>query len=162
MNPRPSRCPVPEEARALQTLFRIDYEDAFGIEVDAGDRRSVLEWAQALFDQRSPRLRAVLRLVPLILRLPAEPPGPGEHVAGLTLARRTPDALVLAGNGPAVALRLVILAPTPRRPLTFATFVRFHRWPWRLVLPAHRRVARMLLAGAVAERPARRTPGLTA
>ncbi len=67
----------------------------------------------------------------------------------MTILERTPDALVLGGDGPAVGLRIVILAATDHRPLTLSTFLRFHRVRWRpvirLLLIGHRRVVPLLL-----------------
>ena len=129
----------------MQTLPRVDYQDSFGVPIESGDRRPALDWARALFEEQSPLLESLLLFVGWLMRLEPGRLRSEEHVLGIRVAAQTPDAVVLGGDGPAVGLCIVILAPTPTRPLTFTTFVRFHHRPQRLLLLGHRRVVPLLL-----------------
>ena len=53
--PTVSRVPLPQDARALSTLGRIDYEDAFAVTADV--ERSASEWVRAVVQDAPPRVR---------------------------------------------------------------------------------------------------------
>jgi hypothetical protein len=143
------RCEVPPEALRLQTLSRPDYQDAFCVEVDPRERRSVIGWARGIFEEQALPVEALLVLVGLLLRLPPGPLRSPDHVLGMKVVEHTEDAGVGGGDGPAVGLRIVIMAPAGNRPLTMSTFLQINDARWRpvvrLLLIGHRRVVPLLL-----------------
>jgi hypothetical protein len=145
---------VPSLALRLQGLDRPDYQDAFGIEANAILGRPALSWGRALFEEQPVFLTALLLLVAWLLRLRPGPLGSQEHVLGLRILASAPGSLVLGAGGPAVDLRLVVLAPSDSQPLTLGTFLQFHnrrmRPLVRLLLVGHRRAVPVLLERALA------------
>jgi hypothetical protein len=164
--PRSRRCQVPAEAVHLQTLGRPDYQDAFGVDIDRTNRRSALGWARGIFEDQSPLIGSLLMLVGWLMRFPPGPLSSPDHVLGLTILEQTQDAVVIGRDTSAVSLRIVILAPAGNEPLTFSTFLRFHRMPWRyggrVVLIAHRRVVPLLLDRVAARSATEHAHGVTA
>src|SRR4051794_33540632 len=74
---------VPPRARALSTLARIDYEDAFLVDV-AGDRTPEA-WARAIFDDAPLGLRVTLWSAWLALGLRHGPLRSDHHILGWTV-----------------------------------------------------------------------------
>ncbi len=147
--PRSTRCEVPRPAARLQAQGRADYQEAFAVDVNPTERRQALSWARAVFELQSPLIGSVLLFVGWLLRLAPAPFSSRDHVLGMTVFEKTREAVVIGSDGPAVSLRIVVLAPAGNGPLTVSTFLRFHRVAWRVgcrvLLVAHRRMVPLLL-----------------
>ena len=140
---------VPEDARALSTLDRIDYADAFLVAMERVGDRTAEEWARALLEDAPATLRG--RLVSgwsaLGLKL-----GRGRgSVLGWEVRRSTPE-VVLLGACSRIGMPGELLFMHEPRGLLFATFVRHDnvlaRRMWARVEPTHVRVVRQVLSAA--------------
>jgi hypothetical protein len=93
-----TQLPVPVEARAYSTLGRIDYEDAFRIDVGAGLNRTGEEWARAMV-MDAPllvRVKLVCGWAGLGLRL--GPPWSRRRVLGWEIRRSSPESVLLGAG----------------------------------------------------------------
>jgi hypothetical protein len=138
---------MPEDARALCTLARIDYEDAFVVPTAAD--RTAEQWARALLEAAPARLRARLLSGWSALGLKLE--RDRGSVLGWEVRRNTPDA-VLLGAGSRIGMPGELLFMREPRGLLFATFVQHDnavaRRVWARVEPTHVRVVRQVLSAA--------------
>lgn len=141
------------DARALSTLARIDYEDAFEVTVDVP--RAPREWVRAVLDDApaSVRRRLVLGWTALGLRLR---PWCGDRMLGWKVAHDDPGFLLLTADS-WLGIRGQLLFRAEPHGLLFATFVQ-HTNPaakalWAAITPRHQDVVRSLLTHA-AERAA--------
>ena len=118
--PTVTQVSLPADARALSTLPRIDYEDAFtvGEAVDLTPR----QWARAVIDDAPPRVRARLYMGWLGLGLKLGLPWSSHRVLGWRVARNEPDWLLLTANS-WLGLRgeLLFRARTARAPVRNAS-----------------------------------------
>jgi hypothetical protein len=151
-----SQVALPADARALSTLARIDYEDAFV--VDAGVELTAKQWARAVL-QDPPldvRTRLVLGWTALGLRL--GPPWSAHRVLGWKVRQSRPGVLLLSA-GSWLGIRGELLFRSEPHGLLFATFVQQNnpaaRGVWAMIMPKHQLVVRSLLAHA-ARRETRR------
>jgi hypothetical protein len=140
---------VPAAARALSTLARIDYEDAFLVATESAADRTAEEWARELLERAPDRLRA--RLVSGWSALGLKLDGAGGSVLGWQVRRSTPD-VVLLGADSRIGMPGELLFEREARGLLFATFVR-HGNPvaralWARVEPTHVRIVRQVLSAA--------------
>jgi hypothetical protein len=146
---RVSQVGLPADARALSTLARIDYADAFI--VDAGVEHTAEQWARVVL-QDPPldvRTRLVLGWTALGLRL--GPPWWAHRVLGWKVRQSRPDVLLLAA-GSWLGIQGELLFRSEPHGLLFATFVQLNnvaaRRVWAMVTPKHQLVVRSLLAHA--------------
>jgi hypothetical protein len=143
---------LPADARALSTLGRVDYTDAFLVE-PAGDRTPE-EWARAMVAGASPATRKGLRRSWFALGLRLGSPEDDGLLLGWPLRRSGPD-FALFGAGSRIGMPAELLFRRQDDGLLFATFLRLGnplvRLLWAGVAPGHRRVVSRLL-----ERAARR------
>jgi hypothetical protein len=143
-------------ARALSTLARIDYHDAFAVEAGPAGDRTGEQWARAVLAgaPRIVRLKLVCGWYALGLKLRS--PWSGRGVLGWEVRRSTPD-FVLLGAGSRIGMPAELLFMREPRGLLFATFVRQQnrvaRAVWARTVPKHQRVVRSLLAQAAWRRP---------
>jgi hypothetical protein len=146
-----TQIPVPAQARELATLSRIDYADAFRVDLGATLQRSAADWARATLAEAPPLVRAKLMLgwSGLGLRL-GSPWSPG-HVLGWPVRSNHPDHVVLAARS-WLGLPAELLFLAEPCGVLFATFVRQDnpavRNLWARITPTHERVVRSLLTDA--------------
>jgi hypothetical protein len=143
---------LPAEARALSTLPRIDYDDAFLAETGPHRGRTGEQWARAVLEGAPPRTRNALSRGWFALGLRLGPVESGQRVLGWEIRRGTPDAALLGADGRlGLAGELLFL----RQPgtLLFATFVRLDnpaaRALWAGISARHRQIVGRLLEQAI-------------
>ena len=160
-SPTVTQISLPDDARALSTLARIDYDDAFMVRgvVDLAP----WQWAQAVIDDAPARVRARLYTGWLGLGLRLGPPWSSQRVLGWRVARSAPDSLLLKANS-WLGLRGELLFRSQSDGLLFATLIQLTnpvaRSVWARVTDTHQHVVRSLLthaagreAGRVTARP---------
>jgi hypothetical protein len=143
---------LPVAARALSTLARIDYQDAFFVDTGPGRDRTGEQWARAVLEDAPPIVRSRLLRGWRRLGLKLGSPRSARRVLGWEIRRSSPD-FVLLGAGSRVGLPGELLFKREPGGLLFATFVQQQnvvvRAVWARIAPGHRRVVRSLLAQAV-------------
>jgi hypothetical protein len=142
---------VPPAARALSTMSRVDYEDAFLVETGPAQDRTAEQWARATLEDAPPMMRSACSWTWFALGLQLGPTRSDRLVLGWEMRRRTPD-FVLLGAGSRLGLRAEVLFKRQQRALLFATFLQqenlIARAVWAGVAPGHRQVVRYLLEQA--------------
>lgn len=142
---------MPEDVRALSTLGRVDYTDAFLVDGSLG--RSAEDAARAVIEGAPLEVRARLYLGWTALGLRLGPPTGVDRVLGWRIARRDTDALVLRANG-WLGLRgeLLFRRDPENERFLFATFVQLGnpvaRRIWARITAHHQRVVGSLLTHA--------------
>ena len=151
---------LPQDARALSTLARIDYEDGFAVAADADAERSSEQWIRAVLQDAPPRVRRRLWLGWTALGLKLGPPWSSNRVLGWKVKRSSPAYVLLAADS-WLGLRGELLFRSEPQGLLFATFVQqtnpAARALWAAITPRHQQVVRSLLTHA-----ASRTQGTAA
>ena len=136
---------VPECAKELAGLDRVDYADAFAAPTDVP--RSPEQWLRSV-SVASPALMHLVRQVHRGLGLRLAAPGSAGAVFGWTIAHSGSDDALLTVDGSIVTPRIVVLTPPGR--VVIATLLRFDhvvaRPLWTVVGALHRAVARHLVA----------------
>jgi hypothetical protein len=144
---------VPADARALTTLPRVDYEDAFLLETDAAQERTGEGWARAMLEDAPADTRRALRWTWFALGLKLGSTRDERLVLGWEVPRSTPDLALLAADS-RLGLRGEVLVERKPRALLAATFVQLRnpiaRAVWAQVVSGHRQALKSLLEGAVA------------
>jgi hypothetical protein len=147
--PTVAQISLPADARALSTLPRIDYEDAFL--VSGAVDRTPQQWVRAVIDDAPARVRARLFLGWLSLGLRLGVPWSSRRVLGWRVARNEPDWLLLAANS-WLGLRGELLFRREPGGLLFATLIQqtnpAARATWARVTDTHQHVVRSLLTHA--------------
>ena len=142
---------VPPAARALSTLRRIDYEDAFFVAAGPGQGGSGEQWARAVLEGAPLRVRARLLRGWCLLGLRLGWPGSRRRVLGWRIRRADTD-FVLLSAGSRLGMPGELLFKREDSGLLFATFVQqrnsLARAIWGRVEPAHQRVVSSLLTQA--------------
>jgi hypothetical protein len=145
---------TPPDARALCSLSRIDYEDAFRARTNHARELSAEEWARR-FLERAPvpfRLGAPFAWFGLGLR--HRRPWDEAGVLGWPVLRNKPD-LILLGAESRTGMPAQLLLRREVRSILFATFIQHRngvmRGVWRPIAAPHQRVVARLLARAVSE-----------
>jgi hypothetical protein len=150
-SPTVTQISLPADARALSTLPRIDYEDAFMITGAA--ERTPRQWARAVIDDAPPRVRARLYTGWLSLGLRLGPPWSSHRVLGWRVARSEPDWLLLTASS-WLGLRGELLFHGGADGLLFATLIQLNnpiaRSVWARITDTHQHVVRSLLTHAAA------------
>ena len=141
--------PVPEEARALSTLARIDYADAFLVERGASDGLTPEELIRVFLGDAPRSLRTTLLSGWLALGLKLKPGHSSGYVLGWEVRRSTSDH-VLLGAESRVGMPAELLLNRHSQRLLFCTFVELGnvvvRGVWAGVEPGHVPVVRHVLA----------------
>jgi hypothetical protein len=144
--PAVTQIPLPEDARHLSTLPRIDYTDAFEVTSDAPHRPE--EWARAVVCDAPPGVRRNLYLGWTALGLRLGPPWSKNRVLGWKRRHDDSDFLLLAADS-WFGLRGELLFRSEPDGLLFATFVQqtnpAARALWAAITQRHQRVVRSLL-----------------
>lgn len=153
--PAVTQTSLPDDARDLATLSRIDYADAFAVTSEV--RRSPREWVSAVVQDAPPKVRRRLVLGWTALGLRLAPPWASDRVLGWKVLRTEPD-FVLLSAGSWSGMRGQLLFRVDPDGLLFATFVQLGnpgiRALWRAITPRHQQVVRSLLSHAAAPEPA--------
>jgi hypothetical protein len=141
--------PLPADARALSTLSRIDYEDAFLL--DAGVQRSAEEWVHAMLNDAPLMVRSRLVAGWLALGLNLRGPWSAHRVLGWHVQHSDSDFVLLAADS-WLGLRGQLLFRSEPRGLLFATFVQQNnplvRSLWVKITQRHQQVVQSLLVHA--------------
>ena len=144
-----SQVATPQDARALSTLPRIDYEDAFAVDTDV--RRTPEEWVGAVLQDAPSRVRRRLWLGWTALGLKLGPPWSAERVLGWNVDHSDEEFVLLAADS-WLGFRGQLLFRSEPRGLLFATFVQQTnpavRALWGAITPRHVHVVRSLLTHA--------------
>jgi hypothetical protein len=141
--------PLPADARALTTLSRIDYEDAFLL--DAGVNRSAEEWVRAMLNDAPLSVRSRLVAGWLALGLNLRGPWSAHRVLGWKVQHSDPNFVLLAADS-WLGLRGQLLFRSEPHGLLFATFIQ-HSNPlvrslWAKITQRHQQVVHSLLVHA--------------
>jgi hypothetical protein len=142
---------VPPTARALSTLSRIDYEDAFRIDTGAAGDRTAEQWARAVLEDAPMRMRSTLLSGWSALGLKLRCGGSRRSVLGWEVRSRSDD-FVLLGADSRIGMPAELLFKRERHELLFATFVTHDnhvaRAAWAAVEPMHVPIVRSILEQA--------------
>ncbi len=135
---------VPERARELAGLERVDYADAFTVAVSP--HRPPEEWIR-LAAAGMPALFAGVRAAHRLLGLRLAPANAPDHVIGWDILCADRDEVVLGNAGALGTARIVGLAPSGQ--FLVATLITLNalsgRALWAVAAPGHRAVARRVL-----------------
>ena len=147
---------LPAAARALGTLPRLDYSDAFVVDTGpAAQDRTAEEWARTILEEAWPATRTGLRLGWWVLGL--RPSSTRSAILGWEVTRSTSDFALLAGRSP-LGLVAELLVQRRARSLLFATLMKHEnlvaRAVWAATIPGHQAAVRYVL-----EEAAHRTGG---
>jgi hypothetical protein len=144
---------APASARALATLARIDYEDAFLVEAGRAHGRTGEQWARAILEDAPFAVRRTLLAGWAGLGAELGPTRSDGFVLGWTVRRSTADHALLHLNSRFGLAAELLLRPA-RDTLLFATFVHkrtaLARAVWVGVEPVHREAVRFVLGQAAA------------
>jgi hypothetical protein len=150
---------LPADARALSTLGRIDYEDAF--RVDAGVNRPADQWVRAMLDDAPLGVRTRLVAGWLALGLKLRGPWSEDQVLGWKVQHSDPDVVLLTADS-WLGLRGQLLFAREPGGLLFATFIRqsnpLAHSLWAAITQRHQHVVQSLLAHAARRQAALSLP----
>jgi hypothetical protein len=139
---------VPPGARALSTLARIDYQDAFLVNIDPAAYQTAEQWARAIFEEASFGVRAALLSGWSALGLKLDMPRSDRSVLGWHVRASAPD-YVLLGADSRIGMPGELLVKCEPEALLFATFVQHDnviaRGVWAAVEATHVRTVRDVL-----------------
>jgi hypothetical protein len=142
---------MPPEARTLCTLARVDYHDAFLVDLDGEPERTAEEWARAILEEAPAATRSALQSGWSALGLKLDLKGSGHSVLGWPVRESTRDVLLL-GAETRLGMPAELLLMRKPGALVFCTFVQHDnpaaRAVWAGVEPVHVPVVRRLLAQA--------------
>jgi hypothetical protein len=140
---------VPPAARALSTLSRIDYEDAFLVDIGPSEDQTAEQWARTILEGASDSTQSQLRWGWFALGLKLGPTRADGCVLGWEVRRSTPDVSLL-GAGSRLGMPAELLFAREEDTLLLATLVQqdnpIVRAVWAAVAPRHRQVVPSLLA----------------
>jgi hypothetical protein len=140
----------PADARALSTLPRIDYADAFKVATDVDVTPE--QWVRAMLQEAPAPVRARLVLGWTALGLRLGPPWSSHRVLGWKVKHSDPAYVLLVADS-WLGLRGRLLLRTEPDGLLFATFVQLSnpavRALWSAITPHHQHVVSSLLTHAV-------------
>ena len=144
--------PLPPAARALCSLPRIDYSDAFLVEVEHAQKLTAEEWARRIIENGPTRFRVSAPAAWFALGLKHGLPWSKENILGWPVRRSEPD-FVLLGARSRTGMPAELLLKREANSVLLATFIE-HRSPvmkrvWGLVGPPHRRIVPQLLGRGV-------------
>jgi hypothetical protein len=128
-----------------------DYADAFEIQLSDSDERSAEQLLHAGVGQAPAWMRAVVLAVHRhVLRLNLGPATSPKHVLGWEILTIENDAIRLRAEGPLIG-GVLVMRRIPQSSAVLETSVDFRRPAlarivWTVIAPAHRAVARILLA----------------
>lgn len=139
---------LPPDARALATLVRVDYTDAFFLETDRVRDRTGEQWARTILEDAPPETRAMLRRGWFALGVRLGATGDPRLVLGWTLERSSDDFALLAARS-IFGLEAEVLFKREPSGLLAASLMKLNhpamRAFWAGFSFQHRRVMRHLL-----------------
>lgn len=142
---------LPAKARALSTLPRVDYHDAFLAEAGPAAGRTGEQWARAVLEGAPQGTQSALSRGWFALGLKLGPVSSAQCVLGWEIRWSTPDAALLGADG-RLGLAGELLFMRHDGDLLFATFVRLDnraaRALWAGISARHRKIVAELLAQA--------------
>jgi len=145
------RVAVPAEARALSTLPRVDYADAFLVDTDPGQDRTAEHWPRLILQDAPKTVRARLLVGWSMIGLKLGRGGFDRSVLGWELRADTADFVLLGADSRIGMPGELLFKPTPGA-LLFCTFVQqdncIARAVWTAIEPVHVRVVRDVLEHA--------------
>jgi hypothetical protein len=147
---RPDGCARPScrGTRELATLARIDYEDAFLVDIGLAQDRTAEQWAREMLEAAPVSTRRALTRGWSGLGLRLGPAQSDQHVLGWEIRHSDPDAVLLGARGRLGLSGELIFQRSPRS-LLYATVVqlenRIARGFWAAIESRHRRVVQDLL-----------------
>jgi hypothetical protein len=125
---------MPDDVRVLDTLTDPSYTYACEIATSATDQRSAEQWARAVQEGGPVLLRWFIVFGWIVaLRLRLGPRSSPELVLGWKVLSTTPTAIVLGVESFMLSAHLVVCVQDSR--VVHATFVRYKRWPARIIWP---------------------------
>jgi hypothetical protein len=140
---RATKIAVPEDIRLRTRVSRVDYESAFSIGTDAGDRRSPEQWARATYESppAADRLFVWYGWKALTARLGPYPSD--DHVLGYRIEANERDYICF-GVEWALGLACDLLLYIRPSEIALASFVELKRPAarvvWPTVVPIHERI----------------------
>jgi hypothetical protein len=137
--------------RTVSTLDRVDYEDAFVVDVEAPHALSAEQWIRRVLEEAPTAVRLQLLSGWSALGLALKRPGADGAVLGWQIRAEEPD-FILLGAGSRVGMPAELYLRREPDRLLFCTFVT-HEKPvvralWARVVPTHVRTVSTLLARA--------------
>jgi len=139
---------VPPAARRLSTLSRVDYEDAFLIDIGPARDRTPERWARVILEDAPITIRGALRSGWSALGLQLGSTRSERFVLGWEVRRSTPECVLLAGRS-RIGLSAELLFKRQGRTLLYATLLQqqnpIARAVWAGVAPVHRSTVRYVL-----------------
>jgi hypothetical protein len=142
---------VPPAAQALCTLARVDYKDAFLVEVGPVQERTGEQWARAILEDAPIIVRSALLWGWSALGLQLGSTRSDRFVLGWEVRRSTPD-FALLGAGSRLGLPAELLVKREQQRLLFDTFIQqenhIARAVWVAAEPVHRPIVRYVLEQA--------------
>ncbi len=152
---------VPPAARALCTLARIDYEDAFVVHLGGAPRRTAVQWARATVEDAPARVREMLQAGWSAIGLKLGGAPSDGSVLGWKIRRSTSE-FVLLGADSRLAMAGELLFQRQKHTLLFCTFVQQDdqtaRDVWARIEPKHVRFVHYVLEQAAARAQMPATP----
>jgi hypothetical protein len=140
---------LPADARALSTLSRVDYEDAFRL--DAGVDRPAEQWVRAMLNDAPLTVRSRLVAGWLALGLNLRGPWAAHRVLGWKVQHSDPDFVLLSASS-WLGLRGQLLFAREPRGVLFATLIQQNnavaRSVWVTITDKHQQVVQSLLVHA--------------
>jgi hypothetical protein len=142
---------VPLEVRALSTLSRIDYEDAFLVDVGPVSERTAEQWARAVVEEAPASVRRKLQSGWMALGVELGAGAPDRSVLGWPIRHSTPEVVILGARSP-IGMEGELLFRRHKRRLLFATFIQHDRdagrAAWATIEPMHAPLVRHILEEA--------------
>lgn len=142
---------VPVGASALSTLARVDYRDAFLLDINPAAYQTAEQWARAIFEQAPFGVRAALLSGWAGLGLKLDKPWSAGTVLGWQVRASAPDHVLLGAHS-RIGMPGELLVKCEPEALLFATFVQhgnvIARGVWAAVESTHVRTVRDVLEEA--------------
>jgi hypothetical protein len=142
---------LPADARALSTLPRLDYTDAFLLDTGQAQDRTGEQWARALLEDAPAGTRKSLRGGWFWLGLRLGSTDDDGLVLGWPVRRSSEDFALLAASS-LIGMEGEVLCKREQHGLLVATFIQLRnpvtRLVWAVTAPQHRQVLRHLLKEA--------------
>jgi hypothetical protein len=142
---------VPAAARALCTLSRVDYEDAFLVEASTAQQPTASDWVKAVLDDAPIAVKAKLLLGWSAIGLIPAMNRSTDSVLGWEIRTSTPDVVLLARSS-LIGMPGQLLFKREPNALLFGTFVQHDnqiaRTVWAATEPQHVPIVHDLLEHA--------------
>jgi hypothetical protein len=142
---------LPPDARALSTLSRVDYSDAFFVRTGSVQERTAEQWARVILEDAPMAVRKSLLSGWLTIGLKLDRSRSGHSVLGWEVRGSAADFVLLSADSRVGMPAQLLVARRPGE-LLFATFVQLGnliaRTMWAAIEPAHVRIVHDILEQA--------------